>query len=559
MVVRVWDLGRSECSAVMARIQVSMLPGLKRSLRPRGLSLQKNLENCFYEEKQMTEMGQTITGASSTSQADWNSIHWNQAAREVKRLQMRIAKAVRDKRYGKVKALQWLLTHAFSAKCLAVKRVTQNAGAKTPGSDGVLWKASHEKMQAVLSLKRRGYQPLPLRRVYIAKKLSGSRPLSIPTLFDRSMQALHLLALEPVMETLADKNSYGFRPKRSCADAIEQCFNALAMKVSAPWILEGDIRACFDTLSGKWLQDNILIDKVMLSKWLKAGYIEKEALHATFDGVSQGSIISPALLVLALRGLEETIHHVTSKKDKVNVIVYADDFVITGASKEVLVNKVMPTTMRFLKERGLELSKEKTLLTHVDDGFDFLGCNVRKYKGKLLIKPSKNNVKTFLANIRFLIKSNAAIKTESLIQQLNLKIRGWANYHRHSVAKATFRYVDGCIFKTIMEWIRRRHPKKSAAWRYDKYFRTQGMRHWIFSTKAKTKTGHKFLDLFTASSLPIRRHVKIRAEANPYDPQYAGYFLERKRRKDRLRAKDQEFFNLQPKHLPIHPASLKRA
>jgi RNA-directed DNA polymerase len=172
-----------------------------------------------------------------------------------------------------------------------------------------------------------------------------------------------------------------------------------------------------------------------------------------------------------------------------------------------------------------------------------------KYRGKLLIKPSKKNIKTFLGNIRTFIKSHANIKTEDLLWQLNPKIRGWANYHRHVVAKATFRYVDCHIFKALMRWVKKRHPKKSAAWRYKAYFRTQGMRRWIFSTMAKTKTGNKPLDLFKSASLPIRRHVKIRAEANPYDPQYENYFRERERSKKRLRALDKEFFNPTIKHL----------
>jgi RNA-directed DNA polymerase len=365
------------------------------------------------------------------------------------------------------------------------------------------------------------------------------------------MQALHLLALEPVMETEADKNAYGFRPKRSCADAIAQCFIALARKTSSSWILEGDIRACFDRLSGKWLEDNILTDKVILSKWLTAGYMEEETLHTTYDGVPQGGVISPTLLVLALKGFEKTIKNVTSRKDKVHVIAYADDFVITGATKDVLENKIMPVVVAFLKERGLELSLAKTKITHIAEGFDFLGFNVRKYKGKLLIKPSKDSIKVFLDKIRSLIKSKATIKTEEIIRHLNPKIRGWANYYRHVVAKATFSYVDGCIFKALMQWVNRRHPEKNAQWRNKKYFRTQGMRRWIFSVKVKNKRGdYSFLDLFTASQIPIRRHVKIRAEANPYDLQYAEYFSERERLKSKQRIQDQEFLN--PKLKGLH-------
>lgn len=182
-------------------------PGTKVSPRPRGLSLQDNLENCLHEGRQMTEMVKTATGASSVCAADWISIDWNHAAAQVKQLQVRIAKAVREKRYGKAKALQWLLTHSFSGKAFAVKRVTQNAGSKTPGVDGVLWKTPFQKIQAVLSMQRRGYKPQPLRQIYIPKRLGGHRPLGIPSMICRAWQALHLLALEPVMETKADSGS----------------------------------------------------------------------------------------------------------------------------------------------------------------------------------------------------------------------------------------------------------------------------------------------------------------------------------------------------------------
>lgn len=476
----------------------------------------------------MTAVQLILTGASSASNENWLTINWERATNEVKRLQMRIAKAVREKRYGKVKALQWILTHSFFAKLLAVKRVTQSSGAHTPGVDGVIWRTPKQKMKAVKSLQRRGYRPLPLRRIYIPKKSGGDRPLSIPSLIDRSMQALHLLALEPVAEMKADRNAYGFRPKRSTADAIEQCFIALARRVSPTWILEGDIRTCFDSLSGNWLEDNIPMDKMLLSKWLRAGYIEKTTLHPTFHGVPQGGVISPCILVLALSGLEEAVKSATSRRDMVNVISYADDFVITGASREILEYKVMPTVVAFLKERGLELSLSKTKITHIDEGFDFLGFNVRKYKGKLLIKPSKKNIKSFLRETRRLIKSNATVATEVLISQLNPKIRGWANYFCRVVAKETFSYVDHVINQAILRWVKRRHPNKSYQWMRKKYFRSQGLRNWIFSTPMVTEKGKMvFLDLLAMVHTPIRRHVKIRAEATPYDPQFKDYFLKR--------------------------------
>ena len=493
----------------------------------------------------MTCMTLSSTGASSASEITWDSINWTHVNKEVKRLQMRIAKGVREKRHGKVKALQWLLTHSWYGKLLAVRRVVQNPGSQTPGVDGVLWRTSRQKKQAVTSLQRRGYKPYPLRRIYIPKRNGKTRPLSIPTLKDRSMQALYLLALEPVVETTADRNAYGFRPKRSTADAIYQCYVVLARKTSASWILEGDIRNCFDTLSGDWLMKHIPMDKQLLSKWLTAGYIEKSVLHSTFDGVPQGGIISPAILVLALSGLETAVKSATSPKDKVHMVIYADDFIVTAASKEVLETKVMPILKDFLKERGLELSESKTKITHIEKGFGFLGFNIRKYRGKFLTKPSKENIKGLLADIRQTIKSLGSTKTEYLIHQLNPKIRGWTNYYCHVVAKEAFAYVDRCIFMALMKWMKRRHPNKGVRWCVAKYFRSQRLQNWIFFAKVRDKDGNpSYLDLFKAIHVPIRRHVKVRAEATPYDPAFKEYFLARSQARRSLLARNRR--ELQP-------------
>ena len=203
-------------------------------------------------------------GASSHEMIDWHSIDWAKCNQEVRRLQTRIVKATREGRHGKVKALQWMLTHSFSGKTLAVKRVTENQGKKTPGVDGETWSTPEDKSQAVLLLKRHGYKPMPLKRIYIPKSNGKKRPLGIPTMMDRAMQALYLLALEPISETKADNRSFGFRPRRSTADAIGQCFKALCHKNSAQWILEGDIKGCFDNISHDWLLDNVPMDNKIL-------------------------------------------------------------------------------------------------------------------------------------------------------------------------------------------------------------------------------------------------------------------------------------------------------
>jgi len=424
---------------------------------------------------------------------------------------------------------------ATEPKLLAVKRVVQNRGAKTPGIDNVVWKTSKQKMQAALALKRRGYKTKPLRRIYIPKKQKSKlRPLSIPAMSCRAMQALHLLSLEPISETIADKNAYGFRPLRSTADAIEQCFIALARKCSAEYILEADIKSCFDKISHSWLLENTIMDKQILGKWLTAGYIEKGKLCPTGLGTPQGGLASPTLLVITLSGLETAVKAATSQPDKINVCVYADDFIITGATKEVLENKVKPVVEAFLSERGLTLSKEKTKLTHISEGFDFLGINIRKYNGKLIMKPAKSSVKRFLADIRETIKRNKTITTEGLIRMLNPKIRGWSNYYSHVCSKRTFSYVDNCIFKSIWRWAVRRHPNKPKQWIKRKYFQNSRLRNWAFSTNKKNKEDKPtILELIEAGKTPIKRHIKIKATATPYDPAYQEYLEKRIKKRKR--------------------------
>lgn len=344
-----------------------------------------------------------LIGASlAKPQVTWSKLKWPALKGNVFRLQVRIAKADKEGRYGKVRALQRLLTSSFSAKCLAIKRVTSSPGSKTPGVDGKTLRTDQQKGSAILALKRHGYKPQALRRIYIPKKsnLNEQRALSIPTIIDRGQQALHLLSLEPIVENRADPNAYGFRLKRSCHDAVEQCFNALSRKNSSQWILEGDIKSCFDRINHKYLLKEISMDKVILKKFLKSGYMEGNQLHHTNAGTPQGGTISAALVVIALSGLETNVRSTNDKiqkLEKINMIAYADDFIVTAASKELLENKVKPILAASLAKVGLELSEAKTRITHINDGFDFLGFNVRKYKNrKLLIKPAKAKIRSFL-------------------------------------------------------------------------------------------------------------------------------------------------------------------
>ena len=467
-------------------------------------------------------------GASSDRTSDWQATEWPKVRREVRRLQLRIAKAIRAGKYGKAKALSWLLTHSRSAKLLAVKRVTENKGAKTPGVDNKLWRTDRQKYAAVQNLKRRGYRPLPLRRHYIPKKNGKLRPLSIPTLRDRAMQALHALALKPTAETIGDRNSYGFREGRSCADAIGQSFCALAKSYAPVWVLEGDIKSCFDRISHKWLLANIPMDARILRQWLEAGYWEKGRLFPTQEGTPQGGIISPLLANLTLDGMEKALRsRIKIRRDQVNFIRYADDFIVTARTKETLEQIIKPAVVAFLKERGLELSEQKTTITHIEAGFKFLGQNVRKYNNKLVIKPAKEGLKALVQKTRECIKGMLGQKAETLIKTLNPIIRGWANYHRHVCSSEAFWTADRIIRYQLLRWARRTHPNKSYGWLRRKYFNLEGM--FGFATRTRTSTGEsKVLRAYSIARTVLDWHIKVRGEANPYDPVYTKYFEQRR-------------------------------
>lgn len=445
---------------------------------------------------------------------------------------MRIAKAVRERRYRLVKSLQWLLTHSYYAKLIAIRRVVTNKGKSTPGVDGEIWNTPRKKMRAVELLKRSGYKPLPLRRVYIKKKNGKLRPLGIPTMRDRAMQALYTLAMAPIAETTGDLNSYGFREYRSCADAIGQCFVCLSRGNSARWVLEADIQSCFDRISHEWMLQNILTDKRILKAWLKAGYVDKGKLYPTKAGTPQGGIASPVLANMVLDGLETAIKTAVPQGSKVNVIRYADDFIVTGKSKQILLEKVVPAINAFLTQRDLTLSGEKTKITQIEDGFDFLGQHLRKYGDKCILTPSKGAVKSLLAKTLKIIKNLSEHCVWEMIERLNRIIRGWANYHRHICSKKTFSYVDSRIFLQIWKRVVRKHSSKSKGWLRKRYFRSEDSRNWIFYATRKTDRGEtRIQDLFYASSTKIQRHVKIRSAANPYDKNWQRYFSLHKARK----------------------------
>ena len=354
---------------------------------------------------------------------------------------------------------------------------------------------------------------------------------------DRAMQALYLFALEPVSETLADRGSYGFRKFRSCHDALERCYIHLSRKDSATWVLEGDIKGCFDNISHQWLMDNTLIDKKILQHWLKAGFWENKRLFPTDMGTPQGGIISPTLANITLDGLEKEIDAafgIVFRPDgcrknnihKIHLIRYADDFIVTASSKEILEEKVKPLIEQFLLARGLQLSQEKTHITPISQGFNFLGQHVRMYaNGKLLLRPAKESMLSVKEKLKKIIVKHRGSNAARLIFHLNPVITGWANYHRHACAKKAFYLLDRILFRNLWNWARRSHNNLGYRKIVSLYFKTIGKRRWVFFGKFADGL---HIHLRSFGYVKIKRHRLIKGEAQPYDPKWFEYLAKRK-------------------------------
>jgi RNA-directed DNA polymerase len=453
---------------------------------------------------------------------NWNIINWHQLEKSVNKLQTRITKAVLQNKWNLVKRLQYLLTHSYSAKLLAVRRVTSNKGKRTSGIDGERWLTPNSKIKAVLSLTGKRYKAKPLKRVFINKPgKKKKRPLGIPTMHDRAMQSLYSLALEPIAETMSDIRSFGFRKHRSTKDACQQIFLCLSKKNSAQWILEGDIKGCFDNINHQWLMTNIPMEKSILTQFLKAGFIYKRHLNPTKAGTPQGGIVSPILANMTLDGIEKLLIDKYPKRcnnsTKVNFVRYADDFIVT-ANSEATARETKDMIIAFLEERGLELSDDKTLITDINEGFDFLGWNFRKYNDKLLTKPSKKSIKRFIETISQTTTEGRAWSQEVLVSKLNPIIRGWANYHNSVVSSDVFRTLDHRIWELLWKWAKRRHPNKPKDWIVNKYWKRSTTKRWNFRTEK--------VSLLLLSKTRIHRHAPLKLQMNPFLDM--DYFRERK-------------------------------
>jgi len=462
----------------------------------------------------------TLDGSKKTKQDTirWEAIDWTAVETFINKAQTRIAKAEVKGNKKLVRELQRMLTHSYYAKLWAIRKVTGTKGKRTAGIDNEKWDSPAKKYRAVSKLEEKGYHAKALKRVYIPKSNGKKRPLSIPTMTDRAKQALEAMALDPIIESCSDKHSFGFRKGRSCHDAMAQLFTNLARKCAPEWIVEGDIKSCFDEIAHDWLEKHIPMDKTILREFLKAGYVYQGQLFPNERGTPQGGIISPILANHTLNGIEQYLNDTYRKTvegkgetyrrivPKINLVRYADDFIITARSKE-LAEQVKETVRKHLAERGLQLSEEKTIITNIAEGFDFLGWNFRKYRGKLYIKPSKKSRQNVMEKIRDMIRSHIGKTQDDLIQRLNPIIRGWSAYHQGVVANRVFASIDNQIFWLLWKWARRRHPGKGRRWIKQRYWKTEGTRNWVFKDT---------LTLKRMSDTRIVRHPLLSLDKNPY-------------------------------------------
>lgn len=473
----------------------------------------------------------------------WEDIDWPACERLVRQLQGRIFRATQRGQKGAVRNLQKLLARSGSAKLLAIRRVTQeNQGRATPGIDGNVYLTAEArgKWSQEEDFGTRHYKPKPAKRVYIPKSSGGRRPLGIPTMKDRAMQAIVKMALEPEWEAKFEPNSYGFRPGRCCQDAIEQirrCIGRREGQESSPVILDADIVGCFDNIAHEPLLARIPTFRNVIRRWLKAGTVELGNYAPTSAGTPQGGVISPLLANIALDGIERIFGienargeylkpHERPGNKGISLVRYADDFLVFSRNKYEVEWYVLPKLRKFLGSRGLELHALKTRVTTRGAGFNFLGFTIRqvwtKYHKILLVVPQKEKVKHLLAQVKSIIAANKHAKQESLIKLLNPVIRGWAQYYHHCNAKRTFNFVDARIFRMIWAWCVRRHPKKGKRWVKARYFLTVGRRHWVFGVRPASR-------LASAAEVAITRYAKVRGYYSPYDPAHRSYWAWRTR------------------------------
>jgi RNA-directed DNA polymerase len=479
----------------------------------------------------------------TTRTTEWNSINWRKSTKIVRNLRQRIFRASQDGNLKKVRSLQKLLLRSYSNVVMSVRRVCQvNRGRNTAGVDKVLVKTPEARGKLVDELREhQPWRAKPARRVYIPKANRKRRPLGIPTIRDRCLQSIVKNALEPFWEAKFERSSYGFRPGRSCQDAMYRIFGLARSTSKRKFIVDADIKGAFDNIAHMPLLEAIagFPARELIKQWLKAGYVEEETFTPTEAGTPQGGVISPLLANIALHGMEEALGIRYNKAGELisqrGLVRYADDFVVFCENEED-AQAVISLLTEWLGARGLTLSSEKTSIRHITEGFDFLGFNVRQYamphttrRGwKVLIKPSRQSVVKLKEKLRQEWLALRGHNPDAVVRRLNPVIRGWANYFRTGVSSKIFSDLDSWMFTRQVLYAKQRHRNKPWPWiraRYWSKFNPHSDSQWVFGD---CLSGHYLLRF---GGVSIRRHVMVKGASSPDDPALKRYWQQRNARK----------------------------